>query len=116
MIGVLLEHAEDAYGRLASLLAAGNGRLSHQPAGVIDCDPLTAERDDGHDRLPAGTPVDGFDRPFVPGACGAGTIACRDRRRQPHNGEPCGPRPDSFVLRIEITGRHASPELARQSA
>src|SRR6516225_11368392 len=103
MIGVLLEHAEDASGRLASLLTAGNGRLSHQTACVIDCDPLTAERDDGHDRLPSGTPVDGFDRPLVAGACGAGTIACSDRRRKPRNGETCCPRPDSSVLRIEIT-------------
>src|SRR6516225_4473411 len=109
MIGVLLEHAEDASGRLASLPTAGNGRLSNQAAGVIDCDPLTAQRDDGHYRLPAGMPVNRFHRPLVAGACGAGTIACRDRRRKPRNGETCCPRPDSSMLRAEITSRHANP-------
>ena len=72
---------------------------------------MTAERDD-HDRLPSGTPVDGFDRPLMPGVCGAGTIAGRDRCGKPRNGEPCGPRPDSFMLRVEVTSGHASASLA----
>jgi hypothetical protein len=41
-----------------------------------------------------------------------GTIACRDRRRKSHNGPPGGPRPVSFVLRVEVTSGHASASLA----
>ena len=104
----LLDDAEDAGGRLASLLAARNRRPQDPPVGVIDGDPLVAQRNDGHDRLAGGARPNGLDRVFAPSACGAGRFSRSDQRGQTHNGKTRGPHPCLLVFRALEPRRHAS--------
>src|SRR5258706_14629729 len=51
MLGLFLDDAEDAGGRLASLLPTRHRRPQGPAFGIIYSDPLVAQRNDGHDRL-----------------------------------------------------------------
>src|SRR5215831_10562977 len=63
---LLLDDAENAGRRLAPLLSARHWRLQYPASGVIDGDPLIAQRNDGHDRLAGGARLDGLDWDFRP--------------------------------------------------
>src|SRR5262245_7117932 len=76
MISVLLENAENARWRLASALAARYGRTHDPVGGVVDDDPLPAQRDDGHDRFAARARRSGYRRDaFLRGAGRLGMTA-----------------------------------------
>src|SRR4051794_30197871 len=62
VLGFLLDDAEDAGGRLASLLTARYRRPQDPAVSVIDGDLLIAQRNDGHDRLAGRARFDGLDR------------------------------------------------------
>src|SRR5260370_16387667 len=68
MLGLFLDNAEDAGGRLASLLPTRHPRPQGPAFGIIYSDPLVAQRNDGHDRLhgPAGGPRLGRYPAFLP--------------------------------------------------
>ncbi len=53
-----LDDGEDPGGRLASLLAARHRRPEDPAIGIIDCDALVAERNDGHDRIAGAVRLD----------------------------------------------------------
>ena len=92
MLLLFLDDAEDSGGRLASLLAARHRRPQDPALGVVDGDPLVAERNNGHDRLAGGARLDEIDRAFALTASGAGMISGRDERDDSHNGKTPGPR------------------------
>src|SRR5215469_3231868 len=88
VLGFFLDDGEDTRWRLASLPAARYRRPQNPAFGVIDSDPLVAQRNDGHDRLNRLTPDAGLDerhRAFVPTVCGARIITRRDHRGQTGN-------------------------------
>src|SRR5262249_58436206 len=66
VLRLLLNNAENAGGRLTSSLAARYRRPQDPTARVIDRDPLIAQRNNGHDRLPRGLRLDGLAPPFPP--------------------------------------------------
>jgi len=103
----LLDDAEDSGGRLAPLRAARHRRPQDPPLGVIDGDPLVAERNDGHQRLAGAAPRDEFDRAFA--ASRARIAPCRDKYGQTGNGKIRGPQPRLSALEIHITRRHLRP-------
>src|SRR6516165_10105142 len=98
MLGFLLDDGEDPGGRLTSLLATRYRRSQDPTADVIDCDPLIAERNDGHDRLAGGTRLDGLDRALAAAAPGVRMISRRDQGSHTHHPEISGPRPCQSVL------------------
>ena len=85
VLGFFLDDAEDTGWRLASLAAARYRGPQNPAFGVIDSDPLVAQRNDGHDRLTAGARFHERHRAFVPTVCGTRMIARRDHRGQAGN-------------------------------
>src|SRR5215216_4174477 len=107
MLRFLMDDAEDAGRRLASLLAA-RYRCPQNPAvGVINGDLLVAQRNDGHDRLASRSRFDGLDRASVPTGCSARVISRRNQCGQTRDDKPRGARAFLLVLRIRETRRHA---------
>src|SRR5688572_5407722 len=99
----LLDDAEDTGGRLASLGAARYRRAQDPALGVVDGDPLAAERNDGHDRLAGAARLDGLDRAFARAASGGRIASRRDQHDQTRNGKICGSQPLLPALRIYAT-------------
>src|SRR3981189_3917725 len=107
MVLYFLDDAEEPGGRLASLRAARHGRPQDPPLGVVDGDPLVAERNDGHERLAGAARLSGLDRAFV--ASGARIVPCRDQHGQTRNGKIHGPPPRLLTPRIHTTSPHGLP-------
>src|SRR5260221_3807019 len=97
MVLYFLDDAEDPGGRLASLRAARHRRPQDPPLGVVDGDPLVAERNDGHERLAGAARLNGLDRAFA--ASGARI------RPLPRSARPDSQRPD---IRAAATPAYAS--------
>src|SRR5215471_14408247 len=107
VLGLFLDDAEDTSRRLASLLATRH-RCPQDPAvGVIDCDPLIAQRNDSHDWCACGARLDGYDRAFVPTACGARMIPHHNHSGPARNGKTCRLQPERLVLRADKIRDHA---------
>ena len=106
MVRILLEDAEDAGGRLASLLAARHRRLQDPAIGVVDGNPLAAQRNDRHDRLAGATRFNGGGRAFAPTADGACMICARDQQGETRKGKTRGPRPCLLVFWVREARRH----------
>ena len=104
-----LDDAEDPGGRLASLGAARYRRPQDPSPGIVDGDPLAAERNDRHDRLAGAARLNGLDRAFARAASGARIVSGRDQHGQTRNGKIGGPQPLLLALRIYATRRHARP-------
>ena len=83
MVLYFLDDAEDPGGRLASLLAARHRRPQDPALGVVDGDPLVAERNDGHERLAGVARLDGFDRAFAPPLLAPASLLPRSARPDP---------------------------------
>src|SRR5437764_9486881 len=109
MVLYFLDDAEDPGGRLASLRAARHRRAQDPPLGVVDGDPLAAERNDGHDRLAGAARLNRLDRAFAPAASGARIVSRRDQHGQTRDRKTCGPQPLLPALRIYATKPHARP-------
>src|SRR5260370_38613682 len=107
MVLYFLDDAEDPGGRLASLRAARHRRPQDPPLGVVDGDPLVAERNDGHERLAGAARLNGLDRAFA--ASGARIAPCLDQRGQTPNGELHGPPPPLLTARAHATRPQARP-------
>src|SRR5882672_7696890 len=107
MVLYFLDDAEYPGGRLASLLAARHRRPQDPPLGVVDGDPLVAERNDGHERLAGAARLNGLDR--APAASGARIVSRRDQHGQTRHSKTRGPQPRLLALRIHTTRRYARP-------
>ncbi len=107
VLGFFLDDAEDPGRRLASLLAARHGRTQDRAVGVIDSDPLVAQRNDGHNRCARDARLDGCRRALVPTACGARMIAHRNHSGPARNGKTCRLQPSRLVLWVYKTRGHA---------
>ena len=102
-----LNDAIDPGGRFASFLATRHRRPQDPPRGVIDGDPLVAERNDDHDRVASGTQVDGLDRALAPTASGRRVIPRRHQRGQTRNGKRHCSQPPLHRGQIHITKGHS---------
>ena len=104
-----LDDAEDARWRLASLGAARYRRSQDPPLGVIDGDPLGAERNDSHGRLAGAARLNRLGRAFAPAAPGTCIVSRSDQPGQSRNGKKGEPRPPWLALRVYATRRHTRP-------
>src|SRR3954466_8476701 len=103
----LLDDAEDTGGRLASLRAARHRRPQDPPLGIVDGDPLAAQRNNGQGGVRGAARLKGLDRAFAPAASRVRIASRRDQHGESRNGKTGGMRPPLPVLRIYATRRHA---------
>src|SRR6516165_6447553 len=110
MLGFFLDDAKDAGWRFASCLTARDWGSQDPAVGIVDSNPLAAQRNDCHNWLAARSRVlNGRDLSFLPTACGVRKIARRDQRSQARDGNMNTTKPNRFVLRDEKTTRHPRP-------
>src|SRR5215468_2221621 len=117
VLGLFLDDAEDAGGRLASLLAARYRRPQDPAFGVICSDPLVAERNDGHHRLNrlAGDARFEGRHAFFPIVCRARMIAHHHHSSPARNDKARTLQPGQTVPWIEKTRRSANPARAEKT-
>ena len=111
VLRLLLNDAENAGRRLASFLAARHGRAQDPTSGVVDGDPLVAQRDDSHDRLAGNTRLDRLDRALHPSGSGGCMISRQHQCRPAGNDKLREPQHCLLVLRVYATRRHALPSV-----
>src|SRR4051794_2696701 len=107
MVLHFLNDAIDPGGRFTSFLATRHRRPQDPPLGIIDGDPLVAERNDDHDRVARGTQVDGLDRALAPSASGRRVIPRCYQSGQTRNGKTHGLQPSLHRGQIPTTKGHA---------
>src|SRR3954468_7550454 len=107
MVLHFLNDAIDPRGRFTSFLATRHGRPQDPLLGIIDGDPLVAERNDDHDRVASGTQVDGLDRALAPSASCRRVIPRRYQSGQTRNGKTNGLQPSLHRGQIHITKGHS---------